>query len=307
MKDRTIWFYEIVTVTDGQATRTRQMDWDGALADVSRVPVTQRTVESDSQLVGSIATYNMQDHLLLHRVKDGGEWLSVMNWDTGDLRELEQSEREGYLDTSVVCFLPFGNIVGMMQGARSAPTQKGLQAWLNGIHLFPGTQFEVRPVVAHAEYERLKTASGASSVEVKVMANKMGALRDGNRRGGLARTLRTAVDAYGEISVTMIITVPRGKQLAEHRERLLADLDEISDVVSGAERARARLVYTDPDGPERSQLVELVEHSITAKKRVPATDAEGNSIRMVSAVDAILSAAVEHQEALQLAVDVVEP
>ncbi|MEH0532775.1 hypothetical protein [Streptomyces sp. 1222.2] len=124
MKDRTIWFYEIVTVAEGQATRTRQLDWDGALADVARVPVAQRTVEGDSQLVGSIATYNMQDHLLLHRVKDGGEWLSVMNWDTGDLRELEQSEREGYPDTSVVCFLPFGNIVGMMQGARSAPPRR---------------------------------------------------------------------------------------------------------------------------------------------------------------------------------------
>jgi hypothetical protein len=307
MKERTIGFYEIVTAVDGKATRTRPMDWDGALADVSRVPVAGRTVETDAQLVGTIATYDMQDHLLLHRVKDGGEWMSVMNWDTGDLRELEQSAHEGYLDTSVVCFLPFGNIVGIMQGARSAPSQKGLQAWLNGIQLFPGTQLEVRPVVAYAEYERLKAASGASSVEVKVMANKMGALREGSRRGGLARTLRTAVDAYGEISVTMIITVPRGKQLAEHRERLLADLDEISDIVSGAERARARLVFSDPDGPERSQLVELVEHSITAKKRVPATDAEGNSIRIVSAVDAILSAAVEHQDALQLAVDVLEP
>jgi hypothetical protein len=95
MKERTIGFYEIVTVADGQASRTRQMDWDGALADVSRVPIAGRTINGDAQLVGTIATYNMQDHLLLHRVKDGGEWLSVMNWDTGDLRELEQSAHEG--------------------------------------------------------------------------------------------------------------------------------------------------------------------------------------------------------------------
>ncbi|MFK0222972.1 hypothetical protein ACIQWN_32895 [Streptomyces vinaceus] len=188
-----------------------------------------------------------------------------------------------------------------MQGSVSAPSHKALETWLNGIEMFPGTQLQLRPVVAHSEIEKLKTAVGASRVEVKVMGNKMGALQD--RPGGLARLLRVAGEAYGEISVTMVISVPRGKELREHREHLLADLDEISDVVTGAERARARLVYSDPSGPEQTRLVELVEHSITAKKRVPATDAEENSIRIVSAVDAILAAAAEHEDALRLAVD----
>ncbi|MDT0382132.1 hypothetical protein RM572_25555 [Streptomyces sp. DSM 42041] len=302
MKERTVGFYEIVTVKAGEARRIPElMDWDGALADLSRAPVEGRSHEGDSHLVGSVRTYHMQDHLLLHRVKDAGEWLSVLNFDTGHLRELEQTAQEGYLDTSVICFLSFGNVVGIMQGGVSAPSHKGLETWLNGIGLFPGSQLQLRPVVAHSEIEKLKTASGASRVEVKVMANKLGALSD--RRGGLARTLHVAGESYGEISVTMIISVPKKKVLREHRERLLADLEEISDVVTGAERARARLVYSDPGGPEHTRLVELVEHSITAKKRVPATDAEGNSIRIMSAVDAILGAAAEHEDALRLAVD----
>ncbi|MFJ4755002.1 hypothetical protein [Streptomyces sp. NPDC088763] len=302
MKERTVGFYEVVRMKDGEARRIpTQMDWEGVLSDLSQAPVTARTYEGESQMVGTIATYNMQDHLLLHRVKDAGEWLSVVNWDTGDLRELEQSAHEGYVDTSVICFLPFGNIVGIMQGGVSAPSHRALETWLNGIRIFPGDELQVRPVVAHAEVERLKTASGASRVEVKIMANKMGALQD--RKGGLARTLRVAGDAYGEISVTMIISVPKKRELKEHREHLLADLEEISDVVSGAERARARLIYSDPGGTEQTRLVELVEHSITAKKRVPATDQAGNSIRIVSAVDAILSAAIEHEDALRLAAD----
>lgn len=303
MKERTVGFYEVVRIKDGEARRIpAQLDWDGVLSDLSQAPVAARTYEGESQMVGTIATYNMQDHLLLHRVKDAGEWLSVVNWDTGDLRELEQSAHEGYVDTSVICFLPFGNIVGIMQGGVSAPSHRALATWLNGIRIFPGDELQIRPVVAHAEVERLKTASGASRVEVKIMANKMGALQ--GRRGGLARTLLVAGDAYGEISVTMIISVPKKKELKEHREHLLADLEEISDVVSGAERARARLIYSDPGGPEQTRLVELVEHSITAKKRVPATDEAGNSIRIVSAVDAILSSAIEHEDALRLAVDV---
>ncbi|MFK8909018.1 hypothetical protein [Streptomyces sp. YS-3] len=295
-------FYEVVVVKDGQANRMSQsLDWDGMLADLAQVDVSERTVEGDTRLVGTLTTYDMQDHLLLHRVKGAGEWLSVLNFDTGDLRELEQSAQEGYLDTSVICFLPFGNVVGVMQGGVSAPSHKALETWLNGIRMFPGHVFEVRPVVTHAEIEKLKTAAGASRVEVKVMANQMSAL--GDRSGGLARTLRVASEAYGDISVTMIISVPKKKELRQHREHLLADLAEISDLVTGAERARARLVFSDPGGEERTRLVELVEHSITAKKRVPATDGEGRSIRIVSAVDAILGAAAEHEEALRLAVD----
>lgn len=274
MKERTVGFYEVVVVKDGEAQRIPQpMDWDGALADLAQAPVDARSHEGESRIVGTTFPHNMEDHLLLHRVKDAGEWLSVINFDTGDLRELEQSAHEGYLDTSVVCFLPFGNVVGIMQGGVSAPSHKSLETWINGIEMFPGSHLQLRPVVAHSEIEKLKSAVGASRVEVKVMGNKMGALLE--RRGGLARLLRVAGDAYGEISVTMVISVPRGKELKEHREHLLADLDEISDVVTGAERARARLVYSDPGGPEQTRLVELVEHSITAKKRVPATDAEG--------------------------------
>ncbi|CAM5741526.1 hypothetical protein SAFG77S_01862 [Streptomyces afghaniensis] len=303
MKERTVGFYEVVVSKHGEARRIPdQMDWEGALADLARAPVAARTLQGDSVLVGTVATYGAQDHLLLHRVKDPGEWLSVVNWDTGDLRQLEQSAHEGYVDTSVMCFLPFGNIVGIMQGGVSAPSHRALASWLSGIGIFPNTQFEVRPVVAHAEVEQLKTASGASRVEVKIMANKMGSLRE--RQGGLARSLRAAGEAYGEISVTMILSIPKKKKLKDHRELLLADLAEISDVVTGAERARARLVYTDPGGPEHTRLVELVEHNITAKKRVPATDSDGNSIRIVSAVDAILAAAVENEDALRLAVDV---
>jgi hypothetical protein len=125
MKERTVGFYEVVVLKDGEARRIPEpMDWDGTLSDLSQAPVAARTFEADSQMVGTIATYDMQDHLLLHRVKDAGEWLSVMNFDTGTLRELEQSAQEGYLDTSVICFLPFGNVVGIMQGGVSAPSHK---------------------------------------------------------------------------------------------------------------------------------------------------------------------------------------
>jgi hypothetical protein len=226
----------------------------------------------------------------------------AIDWDTGHLRELESRAREGFLDTSVMCFLPFGNIVGIMQGATSAPTHKSLEVWLNGMKLFPSMRVAVRPVISRAEVERLKTASGASKIEIRIGSSRTAALQD--KSGRLASILRRASEEYGDINVTIVISVPRGSTRNEDRQRLLADLRDLEDVMPGAaERARATLVYSDQSGPDFRRLVELVEHHITAKRRVAALDEEGRSIRIVSAVGAILGVAAEHEQELRLAVD----
>lgn len=195
MKERTIFFFEIVRPIGGESRRVGQIDWDGTLSDIAGLSAPeQRKVEEEYTLVGTVTAVDEDNILLLHRVKDSTEWLSVLNWTTGDLRELEHSAHEGYLDTSVVYFLPFGNVIAVMPGSVSAPGRKAVETWLNGMKIFP-YDLQVRPVVAHAEMEKLQSAEGASRVEVKVMANKMGALRDKSSR--LARSLRIAGNPTG--------------------------------------------------------------------------------------------------------------
>ncbi|MEU0454233.1 hypothetical protein ABZ322_14685 [Streptomyces sp. NPDC006129] len=301
MPERTISFFEIVTSAGGEQIRVPQMEWDKALSDLATATVQERMVDKETTLVGSVATARGQDHLLLHRVKDTTEWLSMMDWNTGEWRELEQNASRGFVDTSAICFLPFANVVGLMPGSVSAPTHKGLETWLNELHLFPDTRLAIRPVLSKAEVERLGTAQGASRIEIKIGNHKTSALRE--RTGRLAKFLRLAHEAYGDINVTMIISVPRGKGRDEDRQALLDDLRDIAPVAPGAaDRARARLVFAEADGPERSRLVELTEHHITAKRRVSAVDDEGNSIRILSAVDAILDVAAEHEGELRAAV-----
>ena len=303
MKERTVAFYEIVAAKSGAQERVAQLPWEETLAALAKKrDVSERTFESDSVFVGSIVTIQEEDHLLLHRVKNPGEWLSVLNWKTGEWRELESKASEGYLDTSVICYLPYGNVIGMMQGSTSAPTHRSLQTWLNGLNLFPGTPLVVRPVMSRAEVEKLRTASGASKIEIRIGSSKMSALAD--KSGRLASFLHRASLEYGDVDVTVIISVPRGKAHGEDRERLLADLRDLEQVVpEAAERAKATLVYAEEQGPEYSRLVELVEHHITAKRRVAAVNEEGESIRILSGVDAILGVAAEHEEELRLAVD----
>ena len=305
LRERTVAFYEIVRSTPAEQKRIPHSDWESVLASIARASLEERKVEKEALLVGSVATINEQDHLLLHRAKDSSEWLSVMDWGTGEWYELEQSASRGYLETSAICFLPFGNVVGMMHGSASAPTHKSLETWLNSLHLFPGKDLAVRPVLTKAEVERLQTARGVSRVEVKIGSHKMATLR--GKTGRLANFLRSANETYGDIDVTMIISVPKGKALMKHREMLLEDLREIAEVAPEAtERARAKLVYADAEGPEYTRLVEITEHHITAKRRVSAVDEDGNSIRILSAVDAILGVAAEHEDELRAAVEAVE-
>lgn len=145
MPERTVAFFEIVTSASGEQARIPQLDWDQALASLATASVQERMVDKEMTLVGSVATVHEQDHLLLHRVKDATEWLSMMDWNSGEWRELEQNASRGFVDTSAISFLPFGNVVGIMAGSVSAPTQRGLETWLNELHLFPDVQLTARP------------------------------------------------------------------------------------------------------------------------------------------------------------------
>jgi hypothetical protein len=303
MKERTVAFFEVVAARGAAQERVEQLPWEETLAALAqRRDVVERTFESDSVFVGNTTTVEEEDHLLLHRVKSPGEWLSVLNWNTGEWRELESRASEGYLDTSVICFLPYGNVIGLMQGSGSAPTHRSLETWLNGLKFFPDMPLVVRPVMSRAEVEKLKKASGASKIEIRIGSSRTSAL--GDKSGRLASFLHRASLEYGDVDVTVIISVPRGKAHDLDRELLLADLRDLEEVVpQAAERARAKLVYAEEHGPEYSRLVELIEHHITAKRRVAAVNEEGESIRILSGVDAILEASAEHEEELRLAVD----
>ena len=304
LRERTIQFYEVVVAKGGEQVRVSQFPFDQALAAIAPVPVAERRWDGPEQdLIGTVHTVEEQDHLLLHRVKDGGEWLAVMNLETGDWHELESKAKEGYLDTSAIVFLPYGNVVGMMQGATSAPSHKSLEGWLRGLKVFGDTPLVVRPLVSQAEVERLKGADGASRVEIRIGAHQTEALS--KRQGRLAQFLQRATADYGDLRVTVTISIPPGGARAEDRRRLLDDLRDLEDVMPGAaDVAKARLVYSDAGGEEYGRLAEFVEHHITAKRRVSAVDDEGNSIRLSEALRVIGDAAAEHEDELRLAADV---
>lgn len=306
LKERTISFYEVVISRSAEQHRTTQIDFQAILSVLGRAPVEKRRHDAEVTYVGTTRSVDDEDHLLLHRVRDRAEWLSVMDLQTGDWRELESKAAEGYLDTTAVTFLGYGNVVAMMRGSNSAPTHKALEAWFNHLRFLKDTTVIVRPLISKAEVDRLRTASGASRIEIRVGAHRIAALSQ--KQGRLAQFLKRATDDYGDLRVTITISVPPGGARDGDRRRLLADLQDLEEVMPGAaDAAKARLVYADAGGEEYGQLVEFIEHHITAKRRVPAVDEAGNSIRLNAALQVMVAAAIEHEDELRLAADVEGP
>ncbi|MDQ1308456.1 MAG: hypothetical protein QG671_4290 [Actinomycetota bacterium] len=301
-KERTIGFFEVVALRDGGHVRVSQIDFQHILRNLARATVARRKWEGDDTFVGTTMNEGRANHLLLHRVKSSGEWLSVIDFNTGDLRELESQAHRGYLETSAMSFAPYGNIVGIMQGSISSPSHRSLENWMNHLKILK-EPIAVRALTSHAEVERLKTAAGASRVDIRIGSSNMAALSE--KTGRLASFLRRASVDYGDARVTLTISIPRGRGRDSERERLLADLQDLGDAMPhAAEIAKARLIYAESGSAEESRIAEFVEHHITAKSRVRAVDAEGNSIRLSAALGTIMDTMLVLEQELKLAVDV---
>ncbi|WP_432049454.1 hypothetical protein [Verrucosispora sp. NA02020] len=304
MRERTVQFYEIVDLVNADQVRVHQRNWQSVLLEVGNAKLDERThTTPDQTLVGTVHGSETEgDHLLLHKVKREGEWLSTMNMETGEWRELELRAAEGYLDTTVIAFLGFGNVIGLMQGSVSAPSHKSLENWINGLQIFT-RPILVRALMTRAEVERLAVASGASRIEIRLGAHKAEALS--KKDGRLARMLRTAAQDFGDVKITVTISVPRGGGRDDERRVLREELSELADVMpDAAEVAKANLVYANAEGGEYVRLSEFVEHHITAKRRVPTVDDQGNSVRILSAVQVIMGASAEHEDELRRAAGV---
>lgn len=312
MKERTIAFFEVVAVTPGGHERMAHQDWPKVFATMAGTTLQQRAWDgSDRRVFGNVYTLEQVDRLTLHRVRDPSDWLQKVNFESGDVDDIEAAANEGIVDTSVVHFAEFGNLVGMIQGGMSAPGHTVLEGWLN--HMAPfgkDVQLGVVPVRLQAEKERLDQAVAASTFELRLGAKA---------RGDLSKTYQEAKDAgqlpaFGdwlrsapvdpELTLTVKVASPRGaKKFAGARAKLQKQVQELFPVLpdSSDVRAEATLFHGFGDQTGPAKLTELVEHAMTVKRRVPALNEQGESIRVQASFQIIESVIIEHEDQLRQA------
>lgn len=284
---RTVQFFEVLSSEDGGLKPLPDIPWDKTLSTIGGLPFHKRKVAGERDIFAAPHLLDGQRHLLIHKIKTDADWMHRADLTTGEVEELESSASQGFVDTSVVAFLSEGNVLGLMEGSAAAPSHRTLEYWLNRMNLFPDVTLSVEPIISPGEIARLSQGLAVQRLELKVSdkAQLAGA------HGGLVSVFEQALNQYAPAVVTLSISMPRGKPKAadqDKRAKLLSDVLALGDVVSGVDRASVGLLFGEGDGYSAARMSEMVEHHMTAKRKVAAVDDEGNSLRIENALRAIV-------------------
>lgn len=298
-RERTIAFYEVVDVDkQGETSRMDQVSWDQVLKMLEGTKLGDRVYEGkDKTLIGEVLWHDGEPHLKLMSVRDESAWISIYRPDAESINDLETGN-SALLETSIISFLAFGNVLGMIQGSRSAPSSGALAEWINGLGLVNG-KVETQALISEESARKLRQSSEAARIETRVHTSRAEALeRHGSRLSGIMRTIR---QEYGPMTVTIILQASRAKASSEGRHMLKEEAFKLSEATDDdtVESAKAKLIYLDADEEATTEEVNFVKQKITAKRKIATRSADGNPIRNQSAVEAILAVADEHDEELR--------
>jgi hypothetical protein len=305
-KERTISFYEIVKVVGrSENKRMPHSDWDAILETIEGEPLGDRVYSSGKRtLIGEVLRVDGRRHMKLLLVRDQDGWLSVYDPTANSVDDLNLGEQGQLVETSIVAFMQYGNVIGLIQGSPSAPGVGALEEWLTGIGaLGAGVELDSQPLVSHEAQQKLTQSSEASSIEVKVHTNRADALE--KRGSGLSRVLRAVNSEYGPMTVTVILQASRKRDQAEGRRAVREEAQKILDASDAQEvaKASAKLIFIDADDRTRTEGINFVKQRITAKRNIPTTGDDGSPVRNEAAVRAILEVADQHDAELRAIVE----
>ncbi len=304
-KERSVAFFEVVEVVDGELVRIPQLDWESVLKVLEKADVADRTYdEGPRDVIGEVFRWSAARRLLMHRLRDGADWLSEIDWSAGDIAQIEAAQGKGWLDTSVFHFASFGNIVALIQGSANSPGHTVLDAYIKFLAPFEGVQLAVRPLVGKAEIERLQQADELGRIEMKLGAKHAKALQ--GKKGSLAKMFKLA-RKFGDVDVTLILSVPRRKQNSAERINLLNEVRDIQELLPLSDRAKATLYYGPENEAAATRIVELVEHNISVKRLVLTRDEKGEPLKISGAYTTIDGTIDQLEPLLREASDSVGP
>jgi len=232
--------------------------------------------------------------------------LHAVDFDHGHIEDLRLEGNKGFIDLTTVCFLEYGNIVGIMRGSQAAPRSTAIQHWMNACGM-AAEDIALWPVISQDVWTKLKNASAVHNFEFTFRPNPAFMPPSGSSLFAFKQTS----DRYPDHRITIKVEVPkrgpttsraRGqRRLQEDTMQFMSELGYLLDP-SGIERARAQVTLPTGDGLTKEEALDFLKHHVTAKKRVEVRSAEDARPRYTAAVDAILEAAREHANDLRAAV-----
>lgn len=303
---RTVSFYEVVRAKDDYNPRMDEVPWQRALEEMSAKPYEERrlvTPDGD-RYIGEAVFASDAMHLIVGRIGSGE--LQTVDLVHGHIEDLQLDGNLGFVDTTTICFLEYGNIVGIMGSSQASPRSTAIQHWMNSCGL-ASEDIALWPVISQDVWAKLKNANAVHNFEFSFRPNPAFMPPDSSSIFGF----KQASDRYPDHRITFKVEVPKRGQVtsrARGHRRLQEDamhfMSELGYLVgpSGIERARALVTLPTGDGHVKEEALDFLKHHVTAKKRVEVRSAEDARPRYTAAVEAILEAAREHASDLRGAV-----
>ncbi|MFJ5884295.1 hypothetical protein [Kitasatospora cineracea] len=310
-RKKTVAFYEIISRKEAGDVRMRQIDWQLALANIEHLPPDQRLYRDTSDVYfGEPVHAEGKLHLGLAKLRDGD--VQQVDRTTGHIEHLQLEENRSIVDTTVICFLPFGNIIGVLQGTRSAPYTTAIQRWLNAMDSGIGKDIEIIPLIGKRAMEKLRNAEEVNFFELRMrpgpdlLESEIGGLGEMSRR-----VHRHNPDAL--ITITMKIPkqgffsrgTPRSRGERQLRHDAQSFISEYADLMGNhgaVDRAIAHVTLSNSNGELVEEKINFISDHITSQRQVVMRRSEGGAPWHEAAVRAILQVANAHEQELRDAV-----
>lgn len=309
-RKKTVAFYEIVRPKEAGDLRFPHLDWPQVLSNLGQREMRQRRYRHiDDVYVGDPISVQGRQHLVLARLRDGD--IQQIDWEHQHISDLQLEGNRSVVDTTIICFLPFGNVIGVIQGSPSAPRPTALQRWLNSMNV-AHEELAVMPLVGKKAWEKLNSAEAVNFFEMRLRPGRMVFPSDAAGLGDFSRQAhKQNPDAL--ITLTMKIPKRRGfgrdtarsrgeRRLREDVQHFISDFGSLVGPDGSVDRAIAHVTLSTSDGALVEDQINFVSDHITAQKPVFLRRSEGQAPWYEAAVHAVLDVAAAHESELRDAV-----
>lgn len=311
-RKKTVAFYEVVRAKEANSLRFDHIDWGMVLENLGALTVHERQlIHDDDVYVGEPIESANGKHLVLARLRDGD--LQQLDYESQKIDALRLDGNRSVVDTTIICFLPYGNVIGVLQGSASAPRPTALQRWLNAMRSRVEEELAIIPLIGKNAWDKLKSAESVNLFEMRLRPTPSSMFPTAVE--GLGDFARHAHKQNPDALITLTIKIPKGRGLsrsasrARGERRLHASVQEfLSDFGSLVgphgviDRAIADVMLSASDGSIVEDKINFVNDHITASRQVTLPRGSGAGPWFEAAVAAVMQVAAEHDRDLRSAV-----
>jgi hypothetical protein len=283
LKKKTVAFFEVFD-SEGQPL-SAALPWDAFLAELEKQSVEQRQHRLWNTIHWASAyPYQERNHFVLARSREDAP--STLDVATGEFIDHENDIQRPWVEISVASFIEGTNKFGYVLGSSASPRVSSMEEWINKHEIFD-SPISIGPAVNPNVLARLNGAAQVKLLSVKLARGEVGNIPQGH---GIFTAARSLSEDYGDVDIEIIVKVA-GQVTPQYDSEREGLLDAARGLLGhDFKKAVAELLSFDDRGRPETEMVNLLNDRLATKMKVSVTDAEGNPIRIQSAIAAIYRA-----------------